>query len=151
MVSRRYDRTGRMTGYTKSAKDIEAENALQNFVVKTCFILCLIALPFAPLLFISLLIYNRLHLVLGIHELFAGVIAAIPTVVGIYLLWRSRAFRWIYFGFITLALTTCVFIFVADAKDFVWATLAAGVVFVVGFLITGAIANFSFESVGEGN
>lgn len=145
MATYRYTPGGRLTSYTKSSRDLREENAW----VLPVLLVCLVLAPFAPLLGASYLLWQYLTHMLHWHALFAGFLAVLPTVFGLWLLVRSKMFRRIYFGFVTLVGSVLVFSYVAAASDTVWGTFSALIALVVGLVLTRFVSNFDLQAPSE--
>jgi FtsH-binding integral membrane protein len=130
-----------MTGYTKSKADDIRDQKSAGLIV----IIAVILAPFAPLLAATYYAYLYLHDQAGWHPLFAGATAALPTVLGLVLLWNSKVFRLVYFGTYTVVGSYFLYLYVLDwQKDHIWAYFAAGVGAFVGLIFTIALWNPAF-------
>jgi hypothetical protein len=139
MVSYRYTPTGKLLGYTKSTGDIALEGERGRFLL----VLGLILAPFLPLLAATYFTYRYLNEGFGIHPLFSGILSVVPTLLGLVLLVKYQAFRYLYFGLETLGLALFVF---AAGSDKVWAGFFALIILIVGGLLTHFLANLGFDT-----
>jgi hypothetical protein len=142
MASYRYNKYGQMTGYTRtSADDAKREKAISGLLV-----FGIVLLPFTPLMFLSYTTFSYIENTQHLHPVFAGLIAAIPTILVLFWLIKSRVFRYLYFGAESIGVSYLVYLYCIVRTDQIWSAFYAVLALLIGLLITYIVANVGFAN-----
>ena len=142
MASYRYDRHGRLVGYTKSRKDLE-EDSEAGFAF---LILAFAVVLLLPVLYPAFLWYRYLR-TLEIHPLFASALTLAPTILATYLLYKFKLVRAIYFGLETVGLAVVVYQLTLTSLDLIWACFFCGCTLCAGATFTWWITTTETDEI----
>ncbi len=140
MVSYRYDKRGHLTGFTKSSLDV-ANQRLINILL---FILALFLASLAPIAAVGFFTFKWVENQTHIHPLFAGIVAAIPILILLSFLWKSRIFRYIYFGIESFGVAAGSYFIASHKTDYIWSGFIALISLVICLFVKYLLANAGF-------
>jgi hypothetical protein len=130
-----YNKFGFKTGYSRSSREEGRETA-------GMLLIAVVLAPFYPLFVVASQVYGFLTTSLNLHSLFAGIGSIAIFGGGLYLLWKSVTFRYVYLGGSTAFATYYVFQSTYPARDVVWASFLALLTLAFGSAITYAAGLF---------
>ncbi len=131
MAKYHYDKTGKLTGYSKTSKEREDEGTLPALLVVG-------AILFAPIIIADILSYN--YLIRTLHPVFASAILLVPNAAFLWGLIRVKGLRFFYFSALSLLYAIIAGLIITVKSDGIYGTAAGLLIAGVGIAISRAVS-----------
>lgn len=131
MAKYHYDKTGKLTGYTKTREERENEGIFGAVLIVG-------AILFAPIIGADILSYN--YLVRNLHPVFASIILLVPNVLFLWGLIRVKGLRFFYFSALSILYGLVAGLIVTVKSDGIYGTTVGLLVAGIGVAISRAIS-----------